>query len=127
MKILSNANLSYSGNCSKCGCVFELPFSELKSEYRQSGTNKTIYNACPHCSYLWVPLVQKLASPPIVPADADQPITAQELYDFLQEFNPRAEIFLYINGEKYSIMEMSDENGNLVLIPDKEKLWMNFQ
>jgi len=73
----------------------------------------TFTNICNHCSN--------------IPPDADQPITAQELYDFLQEFNPRAEIFLYINGEKYSIMEMSDENGNLVLIPDKEKLWMNFQ
>jgi len=124
MKILSNGNLAFTGTCTKCGCKFELPFSEIKTEKtfirtsKKRGSYPVYYSECPQCTFGAVSLSQCPATPqPIM--DADEPITAQELYDFLQSFNPQSHLYLYINGEKCSVMEMLDDEGDLILITDK--------
>jgi hypothetical protein len=55
---------------------------------------------------------------PKIPLDADEPITAQELYDFLQSFKPESFPFVEINGKHFPIKEMTDNNGNLTLSID---------
>ena len=130
MKILSNGNLSYTGTCPKCGCTFELPFQEITSEKtilrrtRKFGCFHIYYHKCPQCKYDNVLLKQCKSSAPImndtnIPKDADEPITAQELYDFLQSFDTDSPIYLYINGGKYPLQDMSNDNGTLTLFANK--------
>ena len=57
---------------------------------------------------------------PTIPPDADQPITAQELYDFLAEFKPESHICIFINGKLRPIVDMSNDNGTLTLFTTKK-------
>ena len=110
MKILAHGNLTYKGSCPKCGCIFELPFEELTHKY-----NKGLrFEICPQCAYPTV-LLEQSKSTPIEPPDADEPLCAREIYEFLSSFDGDSLVYVYLNKQKYTIEDMSDENGNLIL------------